>query len=380
MRTLIKNCRLVSPGKDLPGAAIVIEGDAIIKILEGKDTLPDADKTFDAAGRTVLPGFIDIHVHGAAGFDVMDGTREAIERIAEAKLEEGVTTFCPTTLTLPEDKLAQAMKAVEQYRLDPKFAKVAGVHLEGPFINPDYAGAQNPEHVRAPDLDEVLRLHALSPIAIVSYAIELDADQAFLKGLVSQDIVASCGHSGATFEQFRRAREAGLKHLTHFGNQMSPLHHRAIGLVGAGLLDDEVLLEMICDKIHLCPEMIELVFKRRGSGRIALVTDAICAAGLSDGDYSLGGLEVRVEGGAARLCSTGALAGSILPFQKAMKHIQEITKLPLHELVKATSLNQARSLGLDRLGRIEPGCAADLVILDEAFEIRGVFLNGEQRL
>jgi N-acetylglucosamine-6-phosphate deacetylase len=176
------------------------------------------------------------------------------------------------------------------------------------------------------------------------------------------------------------AKSAGLKHLTHYCNQMSELHHREIGLVGAGLLDDDILLELICDKIHLCPEMIALAFKRIPLDRIALVADAMCAAGLGEGDYILGELRVRVKGGAARLIEDDALAGSVLHLNEALKNVCEITGLPLYEVVGTTAWNQARSLGLKDHGKIEAGYVADLVLLDDAFNVKAVFVNGEQRI
>jgi N-acetylglucosamine-6-phosphate deacetylase len=376
---LIKNVRIISPDVDLPGASIEIEGRVIRNIHTG-DRLPDAETVHDARGAMALPGFIDLHIHGALGHDVTDGTHEAVEKIAESKLKEGVTTFCPTTLTLPEADLARAMEAVASYRKCPTWAKVAGVHLEGPFLSREYMGAQNPAHVRAPDMDEILRLNAITKVAIVTFAIEAEGGLEMVESLRGAGIVPSCGHSGATYEQFRQAMDRGLKHLTHFCNQMSPLHHREIGLVGAGLLDDDILIEMICDRHHLCPEMIRLAFKLKAHEKIALVADAVCAAGLDDGTYTLGGLEVLLEGGVVRLKGSDNLAGSTLRLNKALKNVHEVTGLPLMKIVRTTSLNQAESLGLEKLGRIEAGYLADIVILDKDFNVRDVYVEGTKRI
>ena len=234
--------------------------------------------------------------------------------------------------------------------------------------------------MRPPDIGEVLRLNALCRVAIVTFAVEAEGGMSFLAGLKEAGIVPSLGHTAADSALFRAARRAGLGNLTHFCNQMTGLHHREVGLVGAGLLDDGVLVEMICDTIHLCPDMIALVFKVKPAERIALVTDAIRAAGLADGEYELGGLSVRVAGGAARLSSNGALAGSTLRMNRALANARDATGLPLSELVGTTSLNQARCLGLGKRGRIAPGFTADIVILDEDFEVAAVFVGGERRV
>ncbi len=379
--SLIKGCRLVSPGRDMQEAFIEMENGVITKIHEScPPQLPPAEDVFDARGLTAMPGFIDIHVHGGAGYDVTDGTVEAIERIGEAKLAQGVTTFYPTTLTLEEEKLSKAAEAVAVYMRDKPHARAGGLHLEGPFINPACAGAQNPEHIRPPDMDEVLRLNAIAPVAIVSFAIEAEGGIDFTKELRNAGIVPSCGHSSAAFSAFRDAKKAGLKHLTHFCNQLSPLDHREIGLVGAGLLDEDVLVEMICDKVHLCPDMIALAFKTISADRILLVTDAMCATGLGDGMYELGGLDVKVEAGCARLVSNGLLAGSTLTFNNALKNVYEVTALPLMELVKTTSWNQARSLGLEHTGKLEQGYRADITILDSRFDVKAVFVDGARRI
>ncbi len=380
MSLLIANCHLISPDVDLPEASVLVEGDKIAGIYPPERLAPAADTVFDAAGAMLMPGFIDIHFHGAAGHDVTDGSVEAIERIAEAKLRDGVTSICPTTLTLPEDQLAASLRMVAEYAATPTFAKVAGVHLEGPFINCTCTGAQNPAFVRAPSIEEVKRLHAISPVSIVTFAVEEAGGIEFARQLAQLGIVGSCGHTAATYAQLAEAEQAGLRHLTHFCNQMTKLHHREIGCVGGGLLNDGLVVEMICDKIHLCPDMIRLAFKVKPADRIALVTDSMSATGLEDGDYSLGGLAVVVKDGAARLKSDGALAGSTLHLNAALKNAYEVTGLPLSQIVRATSLNQATSLGLKGLGKIEEGWTADLVLLDDAFAVQAVFVDGQRKV
>jgi len=380
MSTLIANCRVISPDVDLPGASVLLEGDKIAGVYAAGQDVPSAGTVFDAAGAMLMPGFIDIHFHGAVGYDNTDGTVEAIERIAEARLRDGVTSMCPTTLTLPEEQLATSLRAVAKYAANPAFAKIAGIHLEGPYINCECTGAQNPAYVRPPSIDEVMRLNAICPVAIVSFAVEVEGGIEFARQLADAGIVASCGHTAATYEQLAAAKAQGLTHLTHFCNQMTKLHHREIGCVGGGLLDDDLVIEMICDKIHLSPDMIRLAFKVKTPDKIALITDSMVATGLEDGDYSLGGLAVEVKDGAARLKSNGALAGSTLQLNTALKNVAEVTGLPLSRLVRATSLNQATSLGLAGLGKIETGYNADLVLLGDDFAVQATFVDGQRKV
>lgn len=380
MKTLIKNCHLISPDVDMANAAVLLDGKLVAGVYADGETLPAADKLVDAGGKMAAPGFIDLHCHGRSGFDFTDADQAGMNTIGVDKLREGVTTLLPTTLTLPKEQLVRTMQTVAEYiRGGVKGAKVAGVHLEGPYINGKCCGAQNPAFVRRPDIDEVRRLDAIAKVAKVSFAIEADGGCAFVRELLAAGITPSCAHSAATYGEFRQANALGLRNLSHFCNQMAPLHHRDIGLVGAGLLHDEVFVELICDKVHISPAMISLAFKIKGPEKIMLITDAMCAAGLKDGEYNLGGLPVIVKDGAARLASNGALAGSTLLFYHGLKNIREITGMPLKELIKTTSWNQARSLGLEKLGRIEPGFQADILLLNADFVPEKVWVDGEER-
>ena len=380
MSTLLTNCRLISPDQDLAGSSILIENGRIKRIFAAGDALPAAGEVVDVKGAMTLPGFIDVHCHGKSGMDFCDATDEAMERIGIDKLKEGVTSYLPTTLTLPEDLLAKALQTAANYvAKGVKGCKLPGVHLEGPFINPNCLGAQNPDYVRKPDVEMVKRLHKVFPVKKVSYAVEMEGGAEFASELISEGITPSCVHSAAKYGDFKKACDHGLQNLTHFCNQMTALHHRDIGLVGAGLLHQEVFIEMICDKLHLCADMIKLVFSLKDINHIQLITDAMRAAGMPDGESSLGGLPVIVKDGAARLASNGALAGSTLQICDALRNVYEITALPLSQLVKTTSWNQAQALSLPDVGKLAPGYCADIVILEENFKVRSTYVNGELR-
>ena len=377
MKTLILNARLVSPDLDMPGGALLIENGRIAALLAPGEAPPAADAVMDAGGRTVMPGFIDIHSHGADGHDVCDNSLEAIRHIARRKLQEGVTTWLPTTLTQPRERLEEIAGKCAAYMAAPDFCRVPGLHVEGPFINAAMAGAQNPQFVRPPDFSELARLHAIAPVRIVSLAPELDGALDFIRRATAAGIVCSAAHTAASAERIAEARQAGLRHLTHFCNAMSPLHHRGIGAVGAGLLDDTLRLEVICDGIHLCPDMLRLVFKLVPIGRLMMITDSMAASWLDRGEVKLGGLDVIVENGRAVLKDGGALAGSALRFNEGVRIVAETTGLPLQQVVKATSWNQARALGLDGFGKLEAGHHADLVVLDADFSVRRTIVGGE---
>lgn len=377
---LIKNARIITPGLELPNAAILVDDGRIRRIFTAGEPLPAAADVYDAAGKMVMPGFIDLHFHGAMGYETTTDDARAMDAIGAQKLREGVTSCCPTTLTLPEERLAASLAHIESYRRRPSGAQVLGVHLEGPYVNPECLGAQNPAYQRNPSIDEIKRLDAISPVKLITYAIELPGAVPFTEELLAHGITPSCGHSNADMEQFNAGYCRGLRRLTHFCNQMTKLHHRSIGLVGAGFYLPDVYVELICDRIHLCEDMIRLIFRSKDLSRILLITDAMEASGLKPGNYQLGGLAVVVSDGAARLASNGALAGSILKMNDALRNVHEVTGMPLGELVRTTALNQAEELGIADLGRIQAGFRADLTVLDDAFQVAQVFINGQRRL
>lgn len=379
MHTLIKNVRLVSPDTDLENVTISIKGAKIEAIYEAAEAPNQAETLIDANGLIAMPGFFDIHSHGADGCDTVDCNTENIRHIAKKKLAEGVTTWLPTTLTLPQDHLVKAAEHVAAYMANQEYAKTPGLHVEGPFINPKCTGAQNPEFVRLPNLAELQEIHSIAPALIVSIAPEMAGAAEFIEAATKLGIRCSAAHTAATYSDFTQAKQAGLTHLTHFCNQMSPLHHREIGLVGAGMLDPDIKIEIICDTIHLCPDMLKLVFSLKPIDQMMLITDSMAGSWLADGDIELGGLPVVVSDGIARVKETGALAGSTLRFNHGVRHVAQLTNLALSELVKATSWNQAQSLGLTHCGKLTPGFAADIVLMDANFDVKTTIVDGEVR-
>ena len=375
MTSCIRDCRIVSPGTDIPRGNILIDEGKILAIRA--ELPPDfRGEIIDGAGLIAVPGFIDIHSHGRSGFDFCDGSAAAFSAIGRGKLEDGVTGFLATSLSVSADDLRQLCRQAAAYQENtPDGATLLGVHLEGPFFNPDCAGAQNPAFLKEPDIALVDELNAICPVKKVSFSPELPGGEAFTRALAERGIMPSGGHTAADYACYSRCRELGMKHLTHFCNVMTPLHHLRFGMVGGGLMDDDVYVEMICDGVHLCDQMIRMIARMKGPGKMMLITDAMRACAMPDGDYSLGGLPVVVKEGCARL-TTGAVAGSTLRFFNGLKRLVRLTELPLSEAVRATALNQAESLNLGRRGKLEKGFIADIVLLDGELDVQKTICGG----
>ncbi|MBR7180300.1 MAG: N-acetylglucosamine-6-phosphate deacetylase [Kiritimatiellae bacterium] len=383
-KTLIVNAHVISPGVDIENATVSIENGRISKVSKGEVSRKGAGTVVDAGGKYLMPGFIDVHTHGAATFDFCDADPQAIFEFAKAKLAEGVTTFLPTTLTVSHEELLASARNLKAYAdAGMPYAKTPGIHLEGPFINVKCCGAQNPAFVRKPDIKEVREIARTYPVKLVSYAVETEGGAAFAAQCFKAGIVPSVGHTAAKMKDLAAAYKKGLRHMTHFCNQMTPLHHREIGMVGAGFLVEDLNTEVICDKIHLCPDMLRLVFTRRSLEHIQIITDSLRCSHCKDGySFTMGGLEVRLENGEARLVKGGNLAGSTLWMGNGLKNVHEVTGIALKDLVRTTSWNQAIELGWGaELGKIEKGFAADLVIIDKkTWKPAAVFIDGEQRV
>lgn len=345
------------------------------KILDITDDLPDQVDIIDAKGAYVGAGLIDIHIHGAGGADVMDANDDTIETISQLLVKFGVTSFLPTTMTMSQEKIECALN---QIRIGMnghyKGAKVLGCHLEGPFISETYKGAQNKAFIQKPNMTWIEPFQDV--IKLITLAPEVDEGYEFIKAMkLKTDIKLSMGHTSTTFAKAKEAIQLGISHATHTFNGMSGFNHREPGAVGAILMSD-VSAELIADKIHVNPEIFEW-FYRVKSGNIVLITDSMRAGCMPDGVYDLGGQEVIVENGSARL-RTGSLAGSVLTLNKAVRNFYEETTLSLPAVYRLASLNAARSIGVeDCKGSIEIGKDADLVIWDEALEALVTIVEGK---
>lgn len=329
----------------------------------------------------VVPGFIDEHVHGAAGSDAMDGTMEDLGKIANVLASEGTTAFLATTMTQSPENITKALKAVKAYReLSPESgAEILGVHLEGPFISKDFVGAQPIEYLAKPSVEVFKKYQDASGdcVRIVTLAPEVEGSTELIKYLVSQNIVASIGHTNATYVDVKKAVEVGATNLTHTYNAMKPLHHREVGTVGSGFLFDELNCECICDGIHVSGPAIQLLHKNKPADKMTLITDAMRAKHMPDGVSELGGQVVIVKNGEARL-ENGTLAGSVLKMNNAVKNVMKFLNLPLEEVVKLASQNPAKNLGVfDQMGSIKEGKRADFVILDKDLNVVQTVRNGK---
>ena len=385
-KTVIVNAHVISPDVDIKNATIVIEGKKIKLVKAGK-VAAKADKNttvVDVKGQYVMPGFIDVHTHGALGYDFCDADPKAVFEFAKAKLQEGVTTVFPTTLTVSHGELIAAAKNAKAYaEAGQPYAKVPGIHLEGPFINVKCCGAQNPKFVRKPSAKEVREIAKVYPVKQISYAVETEGGAKFAKEMIKMGVVPSCGHTGATLAELMPAYRNGLRHMTHFCNQMTKLHHREIGMVGAGFLIDDLDTEVICDRIHLCDNMLRLVFTKRPLAHIQMITDSLRCSHCADGyAFEMGGLKVLLKNGEARLVEGNNLAGSTLWMGNGLKNVHDVTGIPLKDLVRCTSWNQAIEQGWGkRLGKVEKGFIADLVVINpKSWKPSAVFVDGQQRI
>ena len=360
-----------------------IVGDVLLvngKIKEvGTSIKKEADIRIDATGKgwIVVPGFIDVHIHGASGFDVMDGTSEALNGLAHALPREGTTSFLATTMTQTEGNIEIALENASHFTADETQAEMLGIHLEGPFISPVRAGAQPIEHIVPPSLSLFKKWQTLSGnrIKLVTLAPEMENGLAFIEEVTKDGVIASLGHSDATMELVSEAVTAGARHITHLYNQMSPFHHREPGVVGAAFSEDDLVVEIIADLIHSHPKAVEVAFRQKKASGIILITDAMRAKGLAPGLYDLGGQDVVVTDEDARLVD-GTLAGSILTMEDAAKNMKAVTDCTLSELVAMTSANAAKQLGLPNKGKIEAGKDADLTIIDEAWTVQMTICSG----
>ncbi|WP_378952668.1 N-acetylglucosamine-6-phosphate deacetylase [Pelosinus sp. sgz500959] len=353
----------------------VIFDETIIAILPDTELSQyECSEKFDAEGRYVSPGFIDLHVHGCSGFDTMDNEENALEIIRDSVLKTGVTAFLPTTMTMTLSKITQTLKRIRHAMGEMKGAEVLGCHLEGPFINEVYKGAQDQRHIIMLDFEKIQTYSDV--IKIITLAPEIATDDSFIRTCVEKGIVVSIGHSNATYEQMMSAISAGVSHMTHTFNALPPLNHRQPGAIAAAMESDRVVCELIVDNIHVHPAMQRLLLRNKGLDKMILITDAMRASMLGDGQYDLGGQLVTVSKNEARLAD-GVIAGSVLSLNQAVKNFMNNTDLDLIDAIRLVTINPARQIGIaNTKGSIKLGKHADFAIFDESLEIFATLVRG----
>ena len=377
MKAII-NGKIITESNVIEGKVLLFDEKIIdfLQVEAFEKSAPKCEEIIDAKGHFISPGFIDMHIHGSGGYDVMDGTREAIDGISFAVVKNGVTGFLPTTMTMSKSKIYKALNSIRvAMNSKVKGAKVLGAHMEGPFINKKYKGAQPEEFILLPNYNFIESY--VDVLKVITFAPEMDEDFNFIKETKQKtNIILSIGHSNAEYEEAIAAIEHGISHATHTFNAMTPLNHRKPGIVGA-VFNSDIYCEVIADGIHIHPAIFKTLKKIKGKERIILITDSMRAGCLKDGISELGGQKVIVKDNAARL-EDGTLAGSILKLNKGIKNFMDNSGMNICEAIGLVSINPARELGLDKIkGSLEKGKFADIVILDEAFNIKQTIVEGK---
>jgi N-acetylglucosamine-6-phosphate deacetylase len=379
---VLSGADLVLPEGIRSTATLIIEGDRIIDVVPGATTSGGTTQRNDLSGHFIVPGFVDVHVHGVDGTDVLDAP-DALTKIAAGLPKYGVTAFCPTTVACSLALLERTLESVRLLRGQPLAhgAQVIGAHLESNFVSPEYKGAQPGEYLYRPSSEEaapILReiLRSRQSVSVVTLAPELDGALNMIQSLAETGIRVSLGHSGASFEIASAAVDAGARHATHLFNRMPPLHHRDPGLAGAVLTRDEVAAEIICDGMHVRSPMIQVAIAAKGPERIMAITDGTAASGLAEGGVaSLGGRRICVRHGAAYL-DDGTMAGSVATMDLVFRFLVQHVGLSLSAASGLCSTTPAAALALRDRGAIVKGGVADLVVLDRELAVKQTYVAG----
>ena len=372
---VIKNCKIIYQDKIEEGSILIKDGK--IEKINPEDF---KGEVLDAKGLYLSPGFIDVHIHGAGGYDTMDGTVEALNTIAKVIVEHGTTSFLPTTMTVSTEEINKAMKVIKKLKEEgTDGANVLGAHLEGPFISPIKKGAQDERNI-IPCNEEIAQRFLDSSDHLVKFlgiAPEESANAvSFIKNMKDK-VNISLAHTNASYEIAKEALEAGANHVVHLFNAMTGFTHREPGVVGAASDNEHAMSEIICDGVHIHPSMIRAAFKMMGAERMIFISDSMRATGMPDGQYTLGGLDVKVTGNRATLVSDGALAGSVTNLADCMRTAVTQMGIPLETAVACATKNPAISLGIyEERGSISVGKKADILLLDQNLALKKVIKSG----
>jgi len=374
----IRNGKVILPDRIVEDGVLIFDT-AVRGIVSLQEAEGLCNEIYDAKGAFVTPGFVDVHTHAYFGKDVSDGDAEGIRTMAEKILKNGITAFCPTTMTVSMEEIRHALETCRSLKPESRTwngAEILGVHSEGPFINPARKGAQNEDYILPPDTDYVKEYQDI--LSVITVAPEMPGMEDFIRFVSKEtNVVVSVGHTCANYDQTMKSVEWGVTHSTHTFNAMTGLLHRDPGTVGAVLTAPEVYCELITDTFHVHPGLYQMLYDLKKDHLVA-ITDCISAAGLEDGVYSSGGLRVTLKGIECRL-DDGTIAGSVLRMNQGLANVVKHTKIPLWEAVNLFSRNPAASVRAHSKGTLEPGKDADILLMDESFEILSAFRMGEKK-
>jgi N-acetylglucosamine-6-phosphate deacetylase len=384
---LLKNARLVLPDRVAENASLLISGDRIAHIKESGELAGfQTDDTLDLAGATLLPGFIDLHLHGAIGVDTMEAEAKDLHRVARFLAQHGVTAWLPTLVPAPVEDYRRAAHAIgtlmrEQDEGPARAARALGLHYEGPFINSAQCGALRPAHFRkftdAADVDALALPENAAAARMITVAPEIEGGLELIRELAGRGWIISIGHTRAPVDILESAWNAGARHMTHFMNAMSPLHHRAPGPIGWGLLKDEISCDVIADGVHVDSLMLKLVLRAKTPARVALISDSVAPTGLGDGEYGIWGETINVVEGRTQN-ARGSIAGSVITMLEAVRTMLSLD-IPIEDVSRMASGNPARLLGISQdYGSIEEGKRADLVALDKEGNVQLTLIGGRK--
>ena len=380
---LIKNVKVFTKDKKFKNGAIALSGDKI-KAVYTEANMPDSDleETIDGNGAYAIPGLIDLHFHGCKGDDFCDGTKEAIARIAEYEASIGVTAIAPATMTLPVEELKQILSVAAKYKKNgtsPKAADLVGINMEGPFISKVKKGAQDERNIIPCNVEIAEQFLEASDGLVKFIGIAPEDNEDYLEFIekMKGKVNISLAHTNADYDTAKKAFDAGANHAVHLYNAMPAFTHRAPGVVGAVYDGKHVMAEIICDGIHIHPAMVRATFEMMGADRMILISDSMRATGMPDGQYTLGGLDVKVVGKRATLVSDGAIAGSATNLADCMRTVVKEMQIPLETAIACATINPAKSLGIDdQYGSIKAGKKADIVLLKDNLDQQAVVKDG----